>query len=88
VVNVVSIPAISDAFKVQETLFLMMRGMQKETIKYSIFFPVASTTPSKGKAEGVDKTKQDMYNNYATGFGNYRTLNAELFVNQELIMIM
>jgi hypothetical protein len=26
-----------------------------------------------------------MYNNYATlGFGNYRTLNAELFVNQEL----
>jgi hypothetical protein len=35
------IPAISDAFKVPETLFLMMRGMQKkETIKYSIFFPL------------------------------------------------
>jgi hypothetical protein len=35
--------------------------MQKETIKYSIFsFPVASTfTPSKGKAEGVDKAKQE-----------------------------
>jgi hypothetical protein len=37
-----------------------MRGMQKRNIKYSIFFPVASTfTPSKGKAEGVDKTKQE-----------------------------
>jgi hypothetical protein len=47
----------------------MMRECKKETIKYSIFsFPVASTfTPSKGKAEGVDKTKQEhMYNNYAT----------------------
>jgi hypothetical protein len=91
VVNVVKpyTPAISDAFKVQETPVLDDEGnAKKETIKYSIFsFPVASTfTPSKGKAEGVDKTKQEhMYNNYATlGFGNYRTLNAELFVNQEL----
>ncbi|CAM2769218.1 porin family protein [Flavobacterium frigoris] len=91
VVNVVKpyTPAISDAFKVQETPVLDDDGnAKKETIKYSIFsFPVASTfTPSKGKAEGVDKTKQEhMYNNYATlGFGNYRTLNAELFVNQEL----
>jgi len=91
VVNVVKpyTPAISDAFKVQETPVLDDEGnAKKETIKYSIFsFPVASTfTPSKGKAEGVDKTKQEhLYNNYATlGFGNYRTLNAELFVNQEL----
>lgn len=91
VVNVVKpyTPTISDAFKVQETPVLDDEGnAKKETIKYSIFsFPVASTfTPSKGKAEGVDKTKQaHLYNNYATlGFGNYRTLNAELFVNQEL----
>lgn len=91
VVNVVKpyTPAISDAFKVPETPVLDdEENAKKETIKYTIFsFPVASTfTPSKGKAEGVDKTKQEhMYNNYATlGFGNYRTLNAELFVNQEL----
>jgi hypothetical protein len=91
VVNVVKpyTPTISDAFKVQETPVLDDEGnAKKETIKYSIFsFPVASTfTPSKGKAEGVDKTKQaHLYNNYATlGFGSYRTLNAELFVNQEL----
>ncbi|WP_369769773.1 TonB-dependent receptor [Flavobacterium sp. WC2416] len=91
VVNVVKpyTPTISDAFKVQETPVLDDEGnAKKETIKYSIFsFPVASTfTPSKGKAEGVDKTKQaHFYNNYATlGFGSYRTLNAELFVNQEL----
>jgi hypothetical protein len=91
VVNVVKpyTPAISDAFKVQETPVLDDDGnAKKETIKYSIFsFPVASTfTPSKGKAEGVEKTKQEhMYNNYATlGVGSYGTLNAELFVNQEL----
>ncbi|MEZ7498909.1 TonB-dependent receptor [Flavobacterium sp. Arc3] len=91
VVNVVKpyTPAVSDAFKVQETPVLDDEGnAKKETIKYSIFsFPVASTfTPSKGKAEGVEKTKQEhMYDNYATlGFGSYRTLNAELFVNQEL----
>ena len=91
VVNVVKpyTPTISDAFKIQETPVLDDEGnAKKETIKYSIFsFPVASTfTPSKGKAEGVDKTKQaHLYNNYATlGFGSYRTLNAELFVNQDL----
>jgi hypothetical protein len=91
VVNVVKpyTPAISDAFKVQETPILDDEGnAKKETIKYSIFsFPVASTfTPSKGKAEGVEKTKKEpIFSNYATlGFGNYRTLNAELFVNQEL----
>lgn len=91
VVNVVKpyTPTLSDAFKVPETPVLDDAGnAKKETIKYSIFsFPVASTfTPSKGKAEGVDKTKQaHLYDNYATlGFGNYRTLNAELFVNQQL----
>jgi outer membrane receptor protein involved in Fe transport len=91
VVNVVKpyTPTLSDAFKVQETPLLDDEGnAKKEKINYSIFsFPVASTfTPSKGKAEGVDKTKQaHLYDNYATlGFGNYRTLNAELFVNQDL----
>lgn len=91
VVNVVKpyTPTISDAFKVQETPVLDDEGnAKKEIIKYSIFsFPVASTfTPSKGKAEGVDKTKQaHLYDNYATlGFGSYRVLNAELYVNQEL----
>lgn len=91
VVNVVKpyTPTLSDAFKVQETPVLDDEGnAKKETINYSIFsFPVASTfTPSKGKAEGVDKTKQaHLYDNYARlGFGNYRTLNAELFVNQDL----
>ncbi|NGY35935.1 TonB-dependent receptor [Flavobacterium sp. XN-5] len=91
VVNVVKpyTAAISDAFKVPESPVLDDDGnAKKETIKYSIFsFPVASTfAPSKGKAEVVDKAKQEhLYNNYATlGFGNYRALNAELFVNQEL----
>jgi hypothetical protein len=91
VVNVVKpyTPTLSDAFKVQESVVLDDEGnAKKETINYSIFsFPVASTfTPSKGKAEGVDKTKQaHLYDNYATlGFGNYRTLNAELFLNQDL----
>jgi hypothetical protein len=91
VVNVVKpyTPTLSDAFKVQESVVLDDEGnAKKETINYSIFsFPVASTfTPSKGKAEGVDKTRQaHLYDNYATlGFGNYRTLNAELFLNQDL----
>jgi hypothetical protein len=91
IVNVVKpyTPTLSDAFKVQESVVLDDEGnAKKETINYSIFsFPVASTfTPSKGKAEGVDKTKQaHLYDNYATlGFGNYRTLNAELFLNQDL----
>lgn len=91
VVNVVKpyTPSISDAFKIQETPNLDDDGnAKKETIRYSIFsFPVASTfTPSKGKAEGVDKSKKEkLFNNYATlGFGNYRVFNGELFVNQEL----
>ncbi|HEY6143466.1 MAG TPA: TonB-dependent receptor, partial [Flavobacterium sp.] len=91
VVNVVKpyTPTISDAFKVRETPAVEDEGnTQKETIKYNIFsFPVASTfTPSKGKAEGVEKEKEvKLFNNYATfGVGNYGTLNAELFVNQDL----
>lgn len=91
VVNVVKpyTPTISDAFKVSETPVLDdAENTKKETIKYNIFsFPVASTfTPSKGKAEGVEKEKQaHLFNNYATfGGGNYGTFNAELFVNQEL----
>ena len=91
VVNVVKpyTPTISDAFKVSETPVLDdADNSKKETIKYTIFsFPVASTfTPSKGKAEGVEKEKQaHLFNNYATfGGGNYGVFNAELFVNQEL----
>ncbi|MBA0883267.1 porin family protein [Flavobacterium undicola] len=91
VVNVVKpyTPTISDASKIQESPVLDDEGnAKKETIKYSIFsFPVASTfTPAKGKAEGVDKeAKEKFFNNYATlAIGNYGTLNAELFVNQEL----
>lgn len=82
-------PTISDAFKVKETPSLDDSGNQaKEVIKYSILsVPVASTfTPSKGKAEGVEKAKKErLFNNNATvGLGNYSTLNAELFVNQDL----
>ncbi|SHG35998.1 hypothetical protein SAMN05443549_103387 [Flavobacterium fluvii] len=90
-VNVVKpyTPTISDAFKVSETPAVEDEGnTKKETIKYNIFsFPVASTfTPSKGKAEGVEKEKQaKLFNNYATvGGGNYGVLNAELFVIQDL----
>ncbi|MEO7977141.1 TonB-dependent receptor [Flavobacterium sp.] len=82
-------PTISDAFKVKENPSLDDTGNQpKETIKYSILsVPVASTfTPSKGKAECVDKSKQErLFSNYATvGVGNYGTLNAELFVTHDL----
>ena len=91
VVNVVKpyTPTISDAFKVKETPVLDDEGnSKKEIIKYNIFsFPVASTfTPSKGKAEGVEKEEQaHLFNNYATfGAGNYGIFNGELFVYQEL----
>ncbi|HTG65753.1 MAG TPA: hypothetical protein VL859_05210 [Flavobacterium sp.] len=90
-VNVVKAytPTISDASKIQESPVLDDEGnAKKETIKYSIFsFPVASTfTPAKGKAEGVEKeAKEKFFSNYLTlAAGNYGTLNAELFVNQEL----
>lgn len=91
VVNVVKpyTPTISDAFKVKETPTLEDEdNTKKEVIKYNIFsFPVASTfTPAKGRAAAVDKTKQEkLYKNYATlGVGNYSTLNAELFVTENL----
>lgn len=91
VVNVVKpyTPTISDAFKVKETPVVEDDdNTQKEEIKYNIFsFPVASTfTPAKGKAAGVEKQeKEKLYNNYATlGVGNYGTINAELFVTENL----
>ncbi len=91
VVNVVKpyTPTISDAFKVKEIPTLNdNETSKKEEVKYQIFsFPVASTfTPSKGKAAGVDKAKQEkLFSNYATfGLGNYGTANAELFVSHEL----
>lgn len=91
VVNVVKpyTPAISDAFKVKETPSLEDDdNSKKEDIQYNIFsFPVASTfTPSKGKAAGVDKEKEEkIFSNYATlAAGNYGNINAELFVTQTL----
>lgn len=82
-------PTISDAFKVKETpTFEDDLEVQKEQIEYSIFsFPVASTfTPAKGKAADVEKAKREkLYKNYATlGFGNYLTLNAELFITENI----
>jgi hypothetical protein len=91
VVNVVKpyTPTISDAFKVKEIPTLNdNETSKKEEVKYQIFsFPVASTfTPSKGKAAGVEKAKQEkLFSNYATfGLGNYGTVNTELFVSHEI----
>jgi len=91
VVNIVRpyTPTISDAFKVKETPVIEdEQDTKKEEIKYNIFsFPVASTfSPAKGKAAAVDKeAREKLYNNYATlGVGNYGTVNAELFVTQNL----
>lgn len=91
VVNVVKpyTPTISDAFKVKETPALEdADNTPKEQIKYNIFsFPVASTfTPSKGRAANVDKTPQErIFKNFATlGGGNYGTINAELFVTENV----
>lgn len=91
VVNVVKpyTPTISDAFKVKEVpVIINEENAKKETVNYSILpFPVASIfAPSKGSAQGVDKAKQDrLFKNYATlGIGNYGTLNAELYVNENL----
>jgi hypothetical protein len=90
-VNVVKpyTPKIADAFKVKEIPELdEEETAKKEKIKYTIFsFPVASTfTPSKGKAEGVEKEKQaHLFKNYATfGVGNYGTFIGELFVNHDI----
>lgn len=91
VVNVVKpyTPTISDAFKVKETPTLEdADNTKKETINYTIFsFPVASTfAPSKGKAAGVDKSKEEtVYKNYFTGgLGNYLTAFAELYVTENV----
>ncbi len=91
VVNVVKpyTPTISDAFKIKETPTLDdEETAKKEIIKYNIFsFPVASTfTPSKGKAAGVDKAPaEQIFKNYSTlGFGNFATINAELFVTENI----
>lgn len=91
VVNVVKpyTPTISDAFKVKETPDLDDEdNSKKANIRYDInSFPVASTfTPSKGRAAGVDKTKQErLFKNYFTsGFGNYLTAFAELYVTEEI----
>lgn len=91
VVNVVKpyTPTVSDAFKIKETPSLDDDdNTKKEPIKYNIFsFPVASTfTPSKGRAAGVDKSKEErLFKNYFTsGFGNYMTAFAELYVTEEV----
>ena len=91
VVNVVKpyTPTISDAFKVKETPTLDDDDTsKKENIKYNIFsFPVASTfAPSKGKAANVDKSPDEkIYSNYMTlAAGNYGTVNAELFVTENV----
>ncbi|WP_243636332.1 TonB-dependent receptor [Flavobacterium aquariorum] len=91
VVNVVKpyTPTISDAFKVNEVPVITNdENAKKEIVKYSILpFPVASTfSPSKGNAQGVEKAKQErLFKNYATfGIGNYGSLNAELYVNEDL----
>lgn len=91
VVNVVKpyAPTISDAFKEKEVPVITTdENAKKESVKYSIFpFPVASTfSPSKGNAQGVEKTKPErLFKNYATfGIGNYSALNAELYVNEDL----
>lgn len=91
VVNVVKpyTPTISDAYKVKEVPVLDdTETANKEEIKYQIFsFPVASTfAPAKGKAAAVDKAKEEkLFPNFLTvGYGNYNTLNTELFVTHEL----
>jgi hypothetical protein len=91
VVNVVKpyTPTISDAFKVKEIPSLDdADNSKKEEIKYNYFsFPVASTfVPSKGRAANVDKSEvEKLYNNFVNlGLGNYTSLNAELFITQNI----
>ncbi len=91
VVNVVKpySPTISDAFKVKEIPSLDdEETSKKESISYNIYsFPVASTfAPAKGKAARVEKTPSDtLYANYMTlAAGNLGTVNAELFVTQNI----
>ncbi len=91
VVNVVKpyTPTISDAFKVKEIPSLEdADNSKKEAIKYNFFsFPVASTfVPLKGRAANVDKSQAEkLYKNFVNlGLGNYTTLNAELFVTENI----
>ena len=91
VVNVVKpyTPTISDAFKVKEIPSLEdADNSKKEDIKYNYFsFPVASTfVPSKGRAANVEKSEvEKLFNNFANlGMGNYTSLNAELFITQNI----
>ena len=91
VVNVVKpyTPTISDAFKVKEIPTLEdSDNSKKEDIKYNFFsFPVASTfVPLKGRAANVDKSQvEKLYKNFANlGLGNYTSLNAELFVTENI----
>lgn len=91
VVNVVKsyTPTVSDAFKIKETPTLDDEETTKrEVINYNIFsFPVASTfAPAKGRAASVDKAPQErLYKNYATlGFGNYASVNAELYLTENI----
>ena len=91
VVNVVKpyTPTISDAFKVKEIPSLEdADNSKKEDIKYIFFsFPVASTfVPIKGRAANVDKSQAEkLYKNFANlGLGNYTSLNAELFVTENI----
>jgi hypothetical protein len=91
VVNVVKpyTPTISDAFKVKEIPSLEdADNSKKEEIKYHFFsFPVVSTfVPSKGRAANVEKSKEEkLYKNFANlGLGNYASLNAELFVTENV----
>jgi hypothetical protein len=91
VVNVVKpyTPTISDAFKVKEIPSLEdAENSKKEDIKYNFFsFPVASTfVPIKGRAANVDKSQSEkLYKNFANlGLGNYTSLNAEIFVTENI----
>ena len=91
VVNVVKpyTPTISDAFKVKEIPSLEdAENSKKEDIKYNFFsFPVASTfVPIKGRAANIDKSQAEkLYKNFANlGLGNYTSLNAELFVTDNI----
>ena len=86
VVNIVKpyTPKIKDAFKVKKNPVLTDDSINdKKPVNYTInSVPVASTfTPSKGKAKGVTKKKQErIYDNYASvGFGNYTTPKIEFF---------
>jgi TonB dependent receptor len=91
VVNVIKpyTPTLADANKIKETPNMEEEVLEpKIPLTYKIFsFPVASTfIPSKGKAAEVEQETLDKgTNNYALlGVGNYRNINAEVFVTHAL----